>query len=154
MSMHMKAVVIALALLFLVLGTLLVPTMASLLGRNETLTGRDEIGRSVLDVASRNPLLGVGYGGYWGLQTEITSQHHVHQSHNGYLDVYLQVGIVGIVALFAFVMQFCGKIRREFSRIFEWAVFGISFLLMLQASDIERKNRDIKLFHIMNYDQE
>jgi hypothetical protein len=53
------------------------------------------------------------------------------QSHNGYLEVYFQVGIVGILTLFAFILEFCNKIRRKFNYYFDWAVFGICFLFMM-----------------------
>lgn len=131
MAAHLKAVVVALLpLIYLLFSAILLPTVLSILGRDESLTGRAEIWRSVLDVASRNPLFGTGYGGFWGLGDEISSTHGVKQAHNGYLGVYLEVGIVGIVLLFAFLMEFCGKVRRELNHVFDWAVFGVCFLLM------------------------
>ncbi len=127
---HLKAVMIAGLLIFLLFNSVLLPMVTSSFGRNESLTGRTDIWSSVLDLASRNPLLGVGYGGYWGL-AEGSYSMEVKQSHNGYLDVYLQVGMVGIVALFAFFLAFCNKVRREFDHVFDWGVFGICFLLMV-----------------------
>lgn len=131
MAAHLKAALIAFLLICLLIGNLLLPTVSSILGREETLTGRTDIWQLVLEVASHNPILGVGFGGFWGLEDDVTSEHGVKQSHNGYLEVYLQVGIVGIVALFAFLMEFCGKVRREVNYMFDWGVFGICFLLML-----------------------
>ena len=132
MANHLKAVMITGILIFLLFNSLLLPMVTSSFDRNESLTGRADIWRSVLEVASRNPLLGTGYGGYWGLAPgAFTKNYGVKQSHNGYLDVYLQVGMVGIAALFAFFLAFCGKIRRELNHEFEWGVFGICFLLMV-----------------------
>ena len=132
MANHLKAVMIAGLLIFLLFNSLLLPMVTSSFDRNESLTGRTDIWRSVLEVASHNPLLGTGYGGYWGLAPgAFTKNYGVKQSHNGYLDVYLQVGIVGIVALFAFFLAFCGKVRRELNHVFDWGVFGICFLLMV-----------------------
>ncbi len=129
---HLKAVMIAGLVIFLLFNSLLLPMVTSSFGRNESLSGRAAIWRSVLEVASHNPLLGVGYGGYWGLaQGAYISNHAVKQSHNGYLDVYLQVGMVGIIALFAFFLEFCSKVRRELYYVFDWGVFGICFLLIV-----------------------
>lgn len=131
-SNNLKAMVIIGVGLFLLIGNLGLPTYFSFLNRNANLTGRDEIWSSILKVASQNSMFGVGYGGYWGMVKEAYSKHHeVMQSHNGYLEVYLQVGIVGIIALFAFFMEFCGKLRREFNYIFDWGVLGICFLIMV-----------------------
>lgn len=131
MAAHLKAVVVALALIFLLIGDSLLPTVTSIFGRNESLTGRTDIWRSVIDVASRNSLFGLGYGGFWGLEDVITSEHGVKQSHNGYLEVYLQVGLVAVVFLFAFLMAFCSKVRREINHVFDSGVLGICFLLFI-----------------------
>jgi O-antigen ligase len=128
---HLKAVMISIILIVILFGALLLPTITSFLGRDESLTGRTLIWQSVLDVASRNYILGVGYGGFWGFENEITSEYRVGQSHNGYLEIYLQIGIVGIIALFAFLLEFCGKIKRELHHVFDWGVIGICFLLMV-----------------------
>ena len=131
-SNNLKAMIIVGVGLFLLIGTSILPNFLSLLGRNKLLSGRDEIWSSVLEVASQNSVFGVGYGAYWGVVEEAYSKHHgVMQSHSGYLEVYLQVGIVGIIALFAFFMEFCGKLRREVNYAFDWGVLGLCFLIMV-----------------------
>jgi exopolysaccharide production protein ExoQ len=114
------------------------PTVTSLLGRDETFTGRTDIWRDVLEVASCNPLLGIGYGSFSGLETSFTIG--AKEAHSGYLDVYLQLGIVGVVLLSTFLLAFCGKVRREINHVFEWGVFGICFLLMLLLSNISESS--------------
>jgi len=131
MAAHLKAVVLALPLLYLVFSATVLPTVFSILGRDETLTGRTQIWDLALDIASANPLLGFGYGSFWGLETEISSTFGVKQAHNGYIGVYVEVGIVGILVLFLFLMEFCGKVKRGINHTFEWSVFGICFLLMV-----------------------
>ena len=99
--------------------------------RDASFTGRDEIWRLVLEEASKKPLLGYGYGAYWGLQDEkIYSKVLVRESHSGYLDVYLQGGIVGIVLLFAFLFAYCRKALNKFIDSPDWGLFGICMLIM------------------------
>jgi hypothetical protein len=103
-----------------------------MLGRNPDLTGRStDIWPVVMEAASRNPLLGLGYGGAWGLGNEISAKARVEQAHNGYLGVYLEGGLVGVSLLTMFLLSFCSSIRRAIAHDFDWGVFGISFLLMM-----------------------
>ena len=127
---HLKKVTVIFVLLFLLFGNFLLPVITSLLGRDDSLTGRAEIWDEVLEVASNNPIIGVGYGGYWGVQQKGAwfKKMNVEQSHNGYLDVYLETGILGILILSLFFLELCSKIRREFNQFFDWGVFGICFL--------------------------
>jgi exopolysaccharide production protein ExoQ len=89
---------IAFSALFLHVGTGLIES----LGRDSTLTGRDEIWTIVLRMAE-NPLFGTGYESFWvGSRLErIWSVHgqHFNQAHNGYIEVYLNLGLVGVALL-------------------------------------------------------
>jgi O-antigen ligase len=105
----------------------LVPIVTSTLGRDESFTGRTDIWRLVINAASRKPLLGYGYGAFYGLQSEKIGQT---SSHSGYLDVYLETGIVGIVLLFSFLWEYYCKALREFRDSRDWGLFGICILIM------------------------
>jgi len=109
-----------------------VPIVTSLFNRNESFTGRTDIWRAVHGVASRNPFLGVGYGGYWGLKDEeIFSIVGVREAHSGYLEVYLDTGLIGITLLFAFLLAYYRKMLRILDGAYDWSLFGICFLIMI-----------------------
>jgi len=76
------------------------------LGRDSTLTGRTDIWRLALGMAG-NPLVGTGFESFWlGARVEKTwnvYRFHLQESHNGYLELYLTLGWIGI-ALFGFVI--------------------------------------------------
>jgi exopolysaccharide production protein ExoQ len=68
------------------------------------LTGRTKIWPVVRDVIATRPWLGQGWGAVWGqtplhLQINRSVGFAVPHSHNGYLDVQLQVGAVGLALL-------------------------------------------------------
>lgn len=128
---HLKIFMVLGIVLFMLFNQFLTPIVTSFLNRSETLTGRTDIWRSVLEVAAHKSILGSGYGGYWGLHGEFDKHYGVGQSHNGYLDVYLQVGIVGLAALFMFFLEFCGNVRRELNHVFDWRMFGICFITII-----------------------
>lgn len=109
----------------------LLSTATSAFNRDSSFTGRTEIWNMVLDTASRNPILGVGYGGFWGLQADMFYAKGIVHPHSGYLQVYLHVGFVGIVLLFMFLLAFYRKALRELNYAFDWSLFGICLLLMI-----------------------
>jgi O-antigen ligase len=96
------AVATAFAVLFLDLGSALLSTM----GRDPTLTGRTDLWRHVLDM-NRRPLIGTGFASFW-LGPRLESLWRIYwwqptESHNGYLEIFLNLGWVGVV-LFAVVL--------------------------------------------------
>jgi hypothetical protein len=67
-------------------------------GRDVTLTGRTRIWKELLAFRT-DPLIGVGYGSFWlGKRLQILSDIYglLNESHNGYLNVYLELGMIGL----------------------------------------------------------
>jgi O-antigen ligase len=81
--------------------------IAGLVGRDATFTGRTGMWE-VLLAAQTNPLVGVGYQSFW-LGHRLTgvlgalNTTFLNQAHNGYLETYLNLGIIGL-ALIASIM--------------------------------------------------
>ncbi|MFC5930735.1 O-antigen ligase family protein [Cryobacterium melibiosiphilum] len=79
--------------------------LLGLLGKSEDLTGRFDIWNSVTDLASERPIFGWGWVSYWNPFVEpfagLAERKGVVylQAHNAWLDVWLQLGIVGVVIL-------------------------------------------------------
>lgn len=90
------------SLLFLDLGGSVLKTI----GRDPTLTGRTEIWKNLLEVPV-NPVLGTGFESFWlGERLErlwAIPGMHINEAHNGYLEIYLNLGWIG-VALMAGIM--------------------------------------------------
>lgn len=76
--------------------------MVKTLGRDPSLTGRTEIWAEVISLVD-NPVLGTGFESFWlGRRLEeMWSRHwwHPNEAHNGYLEVYLNLGWAGITLL-------------------------------------------------------
>ncbi|HET9098865.1 MAG TPA: O-antigen ligase family protein [Acidobacteriaceae bacterium] len=72
------------------------------IGRNSTLTGRTQIWAAVL-AQHTNPLIGTGYESFWmGNRMQSVwdlSQVGIEEAHNGYLEMYLNLGWLGIALL-------------------------------------------------------
>src|SRR6185295_2229233 len=89
------------SLLFVVLyGLILNPGvgLTEMVGRDPTLTGRTEMWAKLLDVKV-DSWFGAGYESFWTgpRAAEISKYYgHLHQAHNGYIEVFLDLGGVGI----------------------------------------------------------
>lgn len=112
-------------------------TMVSqIVGRSDTFTGRTDIWEAVLDIANKHPFIGVGYGSFWGLRDEIFDKFGIKQAHNGYLDVYLVSGAIGLVFLFLALFEFTRKVQRENLFSQQWCFFSLSFAIMILLFNI------------------
>ena len=75
--------------------------LAGAVGRDPTLTDRTKIWSLVLSMHT-NPLVGAGYESFWlgpRLQKIWQVFGPLNESHNGYLEVYLNLGLIGVTLL-------------------------------------------------------
>jgi O-antigen ligase len=79
-----------------------VDALLAWLGRDPSLTGRTEIWGAVLSEAI-DPVFGAGFYSFWlgGRAERLSSQYYyvLNEAHNGYLEVYLNGGLVGVSLL-------------------------------------------------------
>jgi exopolysaccharide production protein ExoQ len=87
------------------------------LGRTSDLTGRTEIWSIVLSYIPWRPVLGYGYSGFWGGAAPESSAvdramgSMIMYSHNGYLEILLNLGAVGLLFTLAFL---AGGMKRAY----------------------------------------
>ncbi len=73
------------------------------LGKSPDMTHRSDIWRRVLSLISQRPLEGWGFTGVWvpGVKPYqglvVIHGHYYYQAHNAYLDMWLQLGAVGLI---------------------------------------------------------
>ncbi|MEH2235669.1 O-antigen ligase family protein [Nostoc sp.] len=87
-------------------------TILGSIGKDTTLTGRSELWPAVLQMIAKKPWLGYGYGAFWIDQNSDhsiliqTIQWDAPNAHNGFLDVWLALGLLGVlVFLIGFVIN-------------------------------------------------
>ncbi len=103
--------VLALDLLFSVKETLIV----DILGRNMTLTSRTDMWQ-ILDRYVDNPILGAGFNSFWtGDRLHLLPEHLQGnvQAHNGFIELYLNGGVVGVGLLAVLILSGYGHIRKR-----------------------------------------
>jgi exopolysaccharide production protein ExoQ len=113
------------------LGTSPVSGMSELLGRDATLTSRTDIWELLRPFAAETPVFGHGYGGFW--TKKVVAIATVNEAHNGYLEVILILGVLGLIPLFGFVVSYCAHVHRalRLDRDANWAIFGFCLIVML-----------------------
>jgi O-antigen ligase len=86
-----------------------------LFGRSETLWGRLEVWRRAIRLVT-NPFVGMGYNSFWQ-GDRLEAMWSVYwwrptQAHNGYVETYLNLGLVGVMLLAAVIFTACRKAAR------------------------------------------
>ena len=103
--------------LILALGFGLSGELAAAVGRDPTLTDRTKIW-AILFSMHTNPLLGTGYESFWlGPRLrriwQMADQGGINEAHNGYLKVYLNLGVIGLLFLGGFLISSYRNICRR-----------------------------------------
>lgn len=132
--------IVVFALLFLIM-IISFPTLISyffeITGKDPTLTGRTEIWTLVLAQNINDLITGVGFQSFWipeKLSKIILFQYWMpNQSHNGYVDIVLEIGIIGLV-LFIFVLYSFFSNAKLCSNNLLWIILAL-YVLFLNFSE-------------------
>jgi len=119
--------------------------LLGLLGREVTLTGRTKIWTAVWGAISSHLMFGYGFSGFWaGLHGESARVSAMlgfvaRHAHNGFLDLWLELGIAGL-ALFAFgYLQALSNglrlLRMGPHRLASWPLQYFAFMLLYDLAE-------------------
>jgi exopolysaccharide production protein ExoQ len=119
---------VAFCALFLNIGT----GMVQDLGRDSTLTGRTDIWRSAFTQV-QNPLIGSGYESFWiGPRLEAVQRlinQFANQAHNGYIEIYLNLGWIGDTLLAVLLIAAYGRVVKAVGSMAPTAALGLAFFI-------------------------
>lgn len=105
-----------------------------MLGRNPNLTDRTAVWTDVLALQHR-PILGYGFESFW-LGDRLLAMWdkwwwRPTQAHNGYIETYLNLGLVGLGLLAALLLSTLRRISRQLSSDFDFARFRLALLFAI-----------------------
>jgi len=116
-----------------------------LVGKDATFSGRTDIWDVIIDKIQEELWLGYGFDGFWhgiygeSLYVRNALRWNLPNSHNGYLDLTLGIGIVGaaLLALVIWVTFVKGLavLKTNFSWANTWGFIYIFYLLMINMSE-------------------
>jgi len=108
--------------------------VAQSIGKDPTLTGRTVIWNAVMSTKT-NEILGTGYESFWlGPRLQQVWQltgPGINEAHNGYLEVYLNLGIVGVLLIINFLIGSYGAICRRLNTDLSLGSLGMAFWAIL-----------------------
>ncbi len=96
----------------------LMAIVPGLFGKDTSLTGRDAIWLFLGSEIEKQPWFGYGYGTYWILGTGLIDTFlynvgwKVNTAHNGYVEIILQLGFIGIIAFLILIIVYVYRIRK------------------------------------------
>ncbi len=115
------------------------------LGRDATLTDRTEIWSAVIHMIREQPWLGYGYGGFWlgwdgaSAYVLLTVYFDPLTAHNGVLDLWLDLGLLGVVVFtLGFVMAYLRAItwvRAIGSVVGLWPLAYLTLVLLQNLTE-------------------
>ena len=105
-------------------------------GHESTIEGRGRLWEILLQMDT-NPILGTGFESFWlGERVQnIWAQvrWHPNQAHNGYLEMYLNLGAVGLCIFLGVIIATFRKIRLDLLTDFDWGRLRMCLLVAILA---------------------
>ena len=116
-------------------------------GRDMTFTGRTGLWKDVLNNAAKNPVLGVGIGAFWvgpigyamyPLEnwSRVTPRWRPGQGHNGYVDVCVDLGAIGILLVVIVIGYAFAGALADFKKNFELGRLRLTLLVSIVLNNI------------------
>jgi O-antigen ligase len=121
------------AYLVLAFGLDMMGDMAESVGRDPTLTDRTLIWQTVLNLHT-NALVGTGYESFWlgpRLLKVWQAAGHINEAHDGYLEVYLNLGLIGLSLMAAFLISSYLTIGRRLKQSSPLASYSLAMWTVL-----------------------
>lgn len=132
-------------------------------GRDLTLTGRTDLWAAVIDKIGERPWLGYGYGGFWrsweGESAQVLSiiRWAAPHSHNGFLDLWLDLGLLGLLAFALSFLAVCWRsivylrLTKTSEGLLPLAYLTFLLLANLTESSLLRQNSLWILFTVITF---
>lgn len=123
-----------------------IKALTSFLGRDATLTGRTDLWPFVVDMIWRRPWFGYGYESFWLKELDLRTAvdegagWRAQHSHNGFLEVGLAMGLVGLTVYTAVLVRGFARalqwMRRQETIIGQWPLICLCFLLLYNLTEV------------------
>lgn len=128
-------------------------TVVTAIGRDPTLTGRTVVWALAIEEGMKRFWTGAGFGAFWlgpgGASMSIweTLRWDVPHGHNAYLDVWLELGMLGVIALLVVLLRYLPPVircMRAGGQNMQWiGLVAAAVLLLGLSADVVMKQNSI-----------
>jgi O-antigen ligase len=109
--------------------------VSSALGRGSGLSGRSEIWTASI-AAAGNPIIGTGFESFWNVNVDKVARllpgyweiHNLVSAHNGYIQIYLDLGWIGVALIALILVSGYWRAGRAFQRDPELASLMLAYV--------------------------
>lgn len=113
--------------------------LANALGRDGSLSGRTDMWAAMFPAVS-NPLTGVGFDSFWTSPNAVVFHHNlnalhwfhserINEAHNGYIEVYLNLGWIGVCLIAAILITGYWRAGKAFQRNRELGSLMLGYII-------------------------
>jgi O-antigen ligase len=126
--------------IFIIIFTIpsLLELFTGILGRDATLTGRTDAWLWLLKQPI-NPLLGSGYQSFWQTPAAAKFGEKFYfiptQAHNGYLEVYIQTGIISLLLLLGAIVASISKLKKMLLLESTYSILLFAYTIIILISN-------------------
>ena len=123
---------------------MILPSLLGMLHKDPTLTGRTDVWEALFLSIARHPWLGYGFSAFWtaeGESSTVAQQVNwlVGGAHNGFLDVTLDLGSLGLSIFVAGYTVICRRalrlMRKTTGAVPKWLCTYLAFALLYSLSE-------------------
>ncbi|MFV2014412.1 MAG: O-antigen ligase family protein, partial [Candidatus Heimdallarchaeota archaeon] len=143
-------------LIFVYASDIVEPILGSM-GKDFTFTGRVQIWKLIWEEAQTHFLTGAGFQGFWVTDTAKFEELFnilndiITQSHNGYLDIFNELGLIGAILFFLVLINYFVYSRKlKDSSIWNWFVL-LAVIINLTETNFITPRSSIGVMFIFSY---
>jgi O-antigen ligase len=123
------------------------------LGRDMTFTDRVPLWSALIDLGMERALFGYGYSGFWTddmVSVVAARAGEFNQGHNGYLEIFVEGGLVAIGLLLVLLVAVFRKIQQTGAVDYDYAVVRLCFFVIVLLGNVTEssfaRERDLLTF--------
>jgi O-antigen ligase len=119
-----------------------VDDLFNLLGKDATFTDRTSLWEVLIDEAKQHWLFGCGFDGFWVVEQKTVLQMYAtdfvwlpNEAHNGYLDMWNEIGVVGLGLFIGLVLRYF-RYARYYAQAYDgrWLFLGVLMINLMEST--------------------
>jgi O-antigen ligase len=116
------------------LQTSIYESIVEIQGKDISLAGRTDLWQDLISIGMKQPLFGAGFGGFW-IPSRLNYFKELYtwgpgQAHNGYIEIFLNIGLVGLWLFIITVIVALKVAMRQINFDFKYGAIRITLLVV------------------------